>query len=107
MDRVREIAASKEDHFKTLAVDELRQEYGLDIIQTTILANVFHQINNFIVTEITLPNMRNTLLPHFTALAVKLINELDKAVTFQDHRYLGLPMDNSADDILVPVMHVD
>lgn len=50
------------------------------------------------------PETRQDFLPLFTAAAVKLINELDTEVTFQDHGFLGLPMDSSADDILVPVM---
>ena len=44
------------------------------------------------------------LLPHFTTLAISLLNEIDKNVEFQDYGYSGLPMDNSADDIIVPVM---
>ena len=110
MEEVRRIAASKEDQFKTLAVDELMQEHGMNIIQAKAFANILHQVNTFVITLITeitetIPlETRYILLPHFTAFAIKLLNMVDQFVTFQDYWYSGLPMDNSADDILVPVM---
>ena len=110
MEEVRRIAASKEDQFKTLTVNELMQEHGMNIVQAKIMANILHQVNTFIITVVTeiteaIPcETRYILLPHFTAFAIKLLNMVDQSVTFQDYWYSGLPMDNSADDILVPVM---
>ncbi len=113
MGQVRKIAASKEDRFKSLAVDELMKEYGMNIIEANIFANIFHHINTFILNLVTgivedVPlETRYALLPHFTAAAIKLLNEVDKSVNFQDHAFLGLPMDNTADDIIVPIMFTE
>ena len=110
MEEVRRIAASKEDQFKTLTVNELMQEHGMNIVQAKIMTNILHQVNTLIITVVTeiteaIPcETRYTFLPHFTAFAIKLFNMVDQFVTFQDYWYSGLPMDNSADDILVPIM---
>ena len=39
-----------------------------------------------------------------TTFAIGLFNMIDGDVEFQDYSYTGLPMDNSADDVIVPVM---
>lgn len=110
MDKVCQIAESKEDQFKTLAVDELMQEHGMSYLEAKIFANLLHRINTEIfslvtaIVEGTPLETRYLLLPHFTAFAIKLLNMVDQFVTFKDYWYTGLPMDNSADDILVPVM---
>lgn len=110
MDRVREIAASMESRFKKLAVEELMEEYGLGRPKAVAIANIFNFVNTFILNLVTTltdtvdPATRDLLLPHFTTFAIKLLNEIDKSVEFKDHWYLGLPMDNSADDVIVPVM---
>lgn len=112
MDKVREIAASMEDRFKKLMADELMEEYGQCIGEKNAetLASLINQINTLIISVVTSITgefsieLRNILLPHFTTFAIDFINKIDKNVDFQDHGYLGLPMDNSADDIIVPVM---
>lgn len=110
MKKVREIAASMEDQFKKLAVAELMDEYDMKRPKARRMANLLYFINTFIlnlltdITDMFPVDARNAILPHFSTAAIKLINEIDKNVDFQDHWYLGLPMDNSADDILVPVM---
>ncbi|XP_065844165.1 uncharacterized protein [Oscarella lobularis] len=44
-------------------------------------------------------------LIHFlTTVAIGIFNSIDGNVEFQDYSYTGLPMDNSADDVIVPVM---
>lgn len=110
MNRVREIAASMEDRFKKLAVAELMEEYDMRRPKAIIVANIFNFVNVFVITLISNivdtidPATRDLILPHFSTAAIKLLNEIDKYVEFKDHWYLGLPMDNSADDIIVPVM---
>lgn len=110
MARVRSIAACKEERFKVLAIEEIMEEYHLNDKLATVLANVFHLINTVVLHLLTgivddvAPLLREVMLPHITATAVMLLNRIDNCVTFQDHWYLGLPMDNTADDVIVPVM---
>ena len=110
MKEVRRIATTKEEQFKKLAIQELMDEYDLGRIKAKIIANLLQQINTLVLNLVTtltdaVPlERRELLLPHFTTLAISLLNEIDKNVEFQDYGYSGLPMDNSADDIIVPVM---
>lgn len=113
MDAVRQIMAEKEAQFKCLLTDELKGEHGITEPQARALAKILQKVNEFIMNVITgvtdqIPiEIRLTVLPVFTAGVVKLLNELDKHVEFQDHGWLGLPMDNTADDILVPTMFTE
>ena len=110
MEGVREIAKSKEGRFMKLTVKELMEKYDLGVVKATAIAGVINTINTVFLNLITTitdavdPDTREKLLPHFTTAAIKLLNEIDKNVEFQDYAYLGLPMDNSADDVIVPVM---
>ena len=110
MEEVREIAKSKEGRFMKLTVKELMEKYDLGVVKATAIAGVINTINTVFLNLITTitdavdPDTREKLLPHFTTAAIKLLNEMDKNVEFQDYAYLGLPMDNSADDVIVPVM---
>ena len=110
MEEVRRIAATKEEQFKKLAIQELMDEHDLGRKKATIIANLLQQINTLVLNLVTtltdaVPlETRELLLPHFTTFAIRLLNEIDKDVEFQDYGYSGLPMDNSADDIIVPVM---
>ncbi len=113
MDTVRDIAATKEEQFKSLTFDEIVEkipqypDIAKDIADTLCKFNTFF-LNTIteIIDKIT-PEARTELLPFFTTYAIKLLNTIDQNVNFQDHGFLGLPMDNSADDIIVPVMFTE
>lgn len=108
MERVREIAASMESRFKKLTVAELETCMSHECAKK--MADLLNFVNTFflnIVTTVTDkvdPAVRETFLPAFTNFVITLLNQIDNDIQFQDHWYLGLPMDNSADDIIVPVM---
>jgi D-arabinono-1,4-lactone oxidase len=110
MTTVHDLAADKERQFRVLAVEQLMEEFNMTEKNARILAGVFYLINHVFLHVVTgmvddiEPILREALLPNITATAIKLLNQIDSSVTFHDHWYLGLPMDNTADDIIVPVM---
>ena len=110
MTEVRRITGEMEDRFKYITAEELKKKYGLDPSIANNIAILLNFINKVLIGMLTdfvddvNPTIRDLVLPHFTAAAIKLLNEIDKNVEFQDYWYLGLPMDNSADDVIVPVM---
>ncbi|XP_065907475.1 uncharacterized protein [Dysidea avara] len=111
MDAVRTIAAEKDKQFEKLMKAEL-EEKGIDNIPATAISKVLKKVNEFILNVVTgtldkisVP-IRETILPVLTTAAVTLLStEVDSGcIKFQDYSWHGLPMDNSADDILIPTM---
>lgn len=110
MERVHELAKNKEDRFITLTVEELMEKYHIPRPVARAIADRLNTINTLFlgivtgITDMCPPELRQLILPTFTTVAIKLLNEIDKDTKFQDYGYSGLPMDNSADDIIVPIM---
>ena len=113
MDAVRQIIAEKESQFKDLMKTELKDEHGLKPVQAKIITELINAINQIIFNLITgigdqIPSqIRRALLPVFSAAAMNILTNLDNHIPFQDHAFLGLPMDNTADDTLVPTMFTE
>ena len=72
---------------------------------------LFNQIIFSLVTGIAdhiKSDTRREILPVISAVAMNILTRLQwKTVNFQDHAYLGLPMDNFVDEILVPFMFTE
>ena len=113
MDAVRRIIDDKESQFQKLMRKELREEHGLNEIQAKVITELINAINQIIFNLITgisdqIPSkIREAILPVLSAAAMNILTSLDNHISFQDHAYLGLPMDNTADDILVPTMFTE
>lgn len=112
MEKVHELAKNKEDRFITLTIEDLVEKYHIDGPAAKDIAKRLNLVNTIFlgivtgITDMCPPQLRHLILPTFTTVAIKLLNEIDKAENskFQDYGYSGLPMDNSADDIIVPIM---
>ena len=112
MEKVYELAKNKEDRFVTLTVEDLMEKYHIARPVAKAIAERLNSINTLFLgivtgfTDMCPPQLRHLILPTFTTVAIKLLNEIDKDENskFQDYGYSGLPMDNSADDIIVPIM---
>jgi D-arabinono-1,4-lactone oxidase len=110
MATVREISKVNTPQFEKLTKKELMEKYHMSEEAAKLLTDVLLQVNIKIlelitgITEAMPDEFRKELLPHFTTFTIKLLNLIDKSITFKDYAFLGLPMDSSADDILVPVM---
>ena len=99
-----------------MRISELKEK-GESTLEAEIFSNIDVKVNNLVahlITKITsliddmaskkiVDDLRNFL----TVEAVGLLNQFDKHVVFQDYAYRALPMDNSADDILVPIMFTE
>ena len=75
-----------------------------------VLINTINQIIFNLVTGIgdQIPHeSHEAILTVLSAAAMNIATSLDNHISFQDHAYLGLPMDNTADDILVPTMFTE
>ena len=113
MDAVRQIIGDKESQFQKLMRTELKDVHGLNEIQARVITELINAINQIIfglVTDIgdKIPSkIRELILPVLSAAAMNILTSLDNHIPFQDHAYLGLPMDNTADDILVPTMFTE
>ena len=113
MDAVRQIIGDKESQFQKLMRKELTDEHGLNQIQAKVITELINAINQIIFNLITgisdkIPSkIREAILPVLSAAAMNILTSLDDRIPFQDHAYLGLPMDNTADDILVPTMFTE
>lgn len=110
MDKVREIAETKEDRFMTLTAEDLVKKHQIPPPVAAEIAKTLNKVNTLFlktitgITEMIPQKLRHLILPSFTTSAIKLLNEIDKNVEFKDYSYSGLPMDNSADDVIIPVM---
>ena len=113
MDQVHSIVQEKEMRFLELAINELQHRFpGADKDFLEVIARMLATVNQVFLSTLTTltealkpePKDREECLPTMTTLAVKLMNMVDKNVEFVDFGYAGLPMDNTADDIIVPTM---
>ena len=115
MDKVREIMASLKSRFDWLLRKELTEgHHQLPKPEIEIIINLLNLINELVFNLCTgigerIPHgIRREILPVISAVAMNILTRLDgKIENFQDHAYLGLPMDNTADDILVPTMFTE
>lgn len=113
MDAVRQIMDDKESQFQKLMRKYLTDEKGMNEPHaklTTKLLNAVNQMIFNLVTAIgdhTPAHICKALLPVFSAAVMNILTSLDEDISFHDHAYLSLPMDNTADDILVPTMFTE
>ena len=109
LDRVDSITAMTTIRFKEVAFEELTEK-GVDDALAKRLVKLFSHINSSIFEAIggiisQIPvEVRKACLPAISTAAVKFFNRIDVDESFKDVGYHGLPMDNTADDILVPTM---
>ena len=112
MDAVRRIIDDKKSQFQKLMTIELKED-GLNEIKAKATKERINAINQIIFNLVTgigdqIPSeIREYILPVLSAAAMNILTSLDNHISFQDHAYLGLPMDNTADDILVPTMFTE
>ncbi|XP_065839012.1 uncharacterized protein [Oscarella lobularis] len=110
MAEVRSIGESKEQRFKMVMTEYLTKEYELPNWKAEGIANLLNKGNDIVLKIVTglidtvCPIKRALFLPLVTNTAIALLNEVGKEEKFQDYGYAGLPMDNSSDDVIVPVM---
>ena len=115
MEKVREIMAGQKSRFDWLLHKELTECHHLPKPEIEMITRVLNLINDLIFNLCTrigdhiIPReIRRDILPVISAVAMNILTRLDgKTDKFQDHAYLGLPMDNTADDILVPTMFTE
>jgi len=110
MDAARKLAEQKDDRFKKLMKVELEGK-GMGNIEATVITEAIDKVNESILYVLTsalekIPGpTREEMLPVLSSAAVHLLTLLaGPTVKFQDYSWHGLPMDNTADDIIVPTM---
>ena len=104
MEKVRKIMAGLKSHFDQLMEKEYDQQKKHEV--GTINKIIFSLVTG--IADRIKPETHREILPVISAVAMNILTRLEgKTVNFQDHAYLGLPMDNSADDILVPFMFTE
>ena len=107
------IMGSKEKRFLDLMSTELREEHDMNFIQASIVAGVLNSVNKILMNlvnqffEKMTVDERLRMLPVLSTSVIALINTMDGTKNFQDYGFSGLPMDNSADDVIFPTMFTE
>ena len=114
MEEVRTIMDTKKSRFDSLLHEELSECHCLTKPAIEMITCLLNLINDLIFNLLTgigdhIPReIRTDILPVISTVAMNILTRLNgKTEEFQDHAYLGLPMDNTADDILVPTMFTE
>ena len=114
MEEVRTIMDTKKSRFDSLLHEELSECHCLTKPAIEMITCLLNLINDLIFNLLTgigdhIPReIRRDILPVISTVAMNILTRLNgKTEEFQDYAYLGLPMDNTADDILVPTMFTE
>ena len=106
------------DRFVLLRTRELEDEYedsesiedrvNFEVRVNTFVANLLNKLRGLVdILSIGNPAIKNNFRDFITSLAVFMNGIFDSHKEFQDYAYSSLPMDNSADDVLVPIMFTE
>ena len=114
MDKVNEIMDGMRSRFVELSKQEIKDN-NPDIPDSDAeqqaednAENMYRMIGiiTALVKAFPYPNVLDKLLPMFSTVAISILAPLDKdnqpGINFTDTWWQGLPMDNQADDVLVP-----
>ena len=104
------------DRYKLLRTRELENEgkscidlcVYLEMKVNALVASLLNMLRGLVDRLSTgNPAIKNKFRDFITSLAVFMNGIIDSHKEFQDYAYSSLPMDNSADDVLVPIMFTE